>query len=336
MIKSMTSTGWPDEKDQFLVETHSTLTASEQARQLGIGYSAVIRRRMKLYQQGRISLSARASLPPWSDEEEEFLRDHYSRMTLNTLANRLGRSPRAIRERRGDLGLHRTDGFYTASALAEIFGMPEKKLILLVKQGWFKGSRARYNRGPHRPWRFCETNIRRFIRTYPWLLRPEKMDKHYFRALLRREWKRDPWLSAGEAAAAVGCRKYTLIRAARAGVIRGWQRSPTKNSKWWFRKSDLAGFWEKLAARKAQVSKEARHSYLLHHGSPVKVNTIWELLCPACGELYRVEAPPKAYGEKVLELAARQHQCDGHRPLETSLASCAIVAGAGKSILRGR
>lgn len=106
--------------DTFLIETHSNLTAKQQAEQLTLPYHMVITRRIRLYRQGRISASARAYLPIWSSEEDEFLEGHYSNMTIKTLCRKLGRSETAIVMHKRRLGLHRTDDFYTAAAMVKM------------------------------------------------------------------------------------------------------------------------------------------------------------------------------------------------------------------------
>jgi rRNA maturation protein Nop10 len=296
--------------DEFLIRTHSTLTAKQQSEQLGIDYSKIITRRMKLTKQGQIDLSKRAYLPPWSQQEDEFLESHYSRMTMKTLSEKLGRSETGIMLRRRRIGLHRTDGFYTATALAKIFGIDAKGVTWFAENGFLKGSRAPYYQGLNKPWYFSELNIRRFIRHYPWLLRPEKMDEHYFRSILRDEWKRDPWYSASEAAKILGCVDDTLLRHLHRGVVQGFKRQyDRKWGRWWIRRSALQGFWDKVRENKRQRSRQARKNYYRRIGQPTKLYTVWQVHCPSCGEDFTVRAPPRAHGPEVLALGKELHQC---------------------------
>lgn len=296
--------------DTFLIETHSNLTAKQQAEQLNLPYHMVITRRMRLYRQGRISVSARAYLPRWSREEDEFLEDHYSNMTIKTLCQKLGRSELAIILHKRRLGLHRTDGFYTAATLGEIFGIDPKGVAWFAEQGWLKGSRAPYKQGNNHPWYFSEQNVRRFIRRYPWLLRLNKMTEHYFRSILWKEWKRDPWYSVKQAAKLLGCADDTLLRHVHSGAVEAFKRQRDRKwGIWWVRLSALQGFWEKVKANKRQKSSEARRDYYLQHGLPTKLRTVWQLQCQDCGEVYSIEAPPRAHGSEVLELARQQHKC---------------------------
>lgn len=298
------------EIDTFLIETHSTLTARQQAKQLGKPYHLVISRRMRLYRQGRLSASDRAYLPRWTREEDEFLEDHYSIRTIKTLCQRLGRSEIAIIMHKRRLGLHRTDGFYTAASLGDIFGIDQKGVAWFAEQKWLKGSRAPYKQGNNRPRFFSEQNVRKFIRRYPWLLRPEKMTEHFFRSLLLKEWRRDPWYSVKQAAKLLGCADDTLLRYVHSGAVEAFKRQ--RDRKWgifWVRRSALEGFWEKVKENKRQKSREARLNSYRRQGLPTILYTAWQVRCPDCGEIFSVEAPPRVHGPQVLELARQQHKC---------------------------
>ncbi len=231
------------EIDGFLVKTHSRLTVKEQAKELGVPRYKIGLARQKLYEAGRISPYKRAYHRRWSPGEVEFLEDHYSTNTTDSLCKRLRRSKTAILLKKRRLGIRRTDGIYTARTLAEIFGVDSKFFPNLVAEGFLSGKRAPWRQGPYPPWVFDEAEVIRFIQSYPWMLDLNRMDGHYFRSILCEEWERDPWYSNPEAARIIGYHPHSIANAAREGRLRGYQRSPKKRWSYWrFRRSDLRRF----------------------------------------------------------------------------------------------
>ena len=196
---------WTEVEEQFLVDTYSTLTAKEQTVQLARQNADVVAKRMRMLKKGRFEGLRRAYHPPWTQQEDDWLRDNYHKYTIKTLVRRLQRSEVAILLRKRRLNIRRTDGFYTARALAEIFGCDEKKVSALYHERYLKGRKAPYLQGRHHPWMFTELAVVRFIRATPWLLSPEKVEQeHYFRAIHRQEWERDPWYDSQQSAAMMG------------------------------------------------------------------------------------------------------------------------------------
>lgn len=239
-----------DDIDQFLVRTHSTLNARQQAAQLGFHYNYVVYRRMILYRKGLISIHKRAYHAPWSTDQMEYLEEEYSFKTMSSICKRLNRSELAVILKKRRMGLTRTENFYTATMLARIFHVDPKKLIYLHQKGYLKGRRAAYHQGPSRPYVFQEEDVEAFIRAYPFFLVPDmnrKNECHYFRGVLREEWQRDPWMNSKAAAYFVGCEVDALLRAARRGIIKGYQLSPNSRwSLWWFRHSALLGARDRM------------------------------------------------------------------------------------------
>ena len=228
------------------------------------------------------------------------------------LVKKLGRTAVAITLKKKRLGIRRTDGYYTCRSLAEIFGGDPKRIAAWYEQGFLTGKRAPYLQGSNRPWVFSEEDVEQLIHKYPWLLRPEKMQQHYFRSMVREEWERDPWYSSKEAAEIVGVNSETVMRRLRSGEIPGFQRSPNSAwSLWWIRRSDLLTHFKRhdtRDARSARTSQQRRKGRLAK-GLPTQVATVWMLVCQDCAEQFTVEAPTRARSPEVLGLALAQHQC---------------------------
>ena len=304
---------WTEVEEQFLVDTYSTLTAKEQTVQLARQNADVVAKRMRMLKKGRFEGLRRAYHPPWTQQEDDWLRDNYHKYTIKTLVRRLQRSEVAILLRKSRLNIRRTDGFYTARALAEIFGCDEKKVSALYHERYLKGRKAPYLQGRHHPWMFTELAVVRFIRATPWLLSPEKVEQeHYFRAIHRQEWERDPWYDSQQSAAMMGVGDEAILRRLRTGEIPAFQRSPGKRwSRWWIRRSDLLANFRRhdTSEERARNMADMQRSKRERSGLPRQLHTIWEIVCQGCAERYQVQAPPRVWSTHVLKLAGEQHVC---------------------------
>ena len=306
-------TPWTEAEEQFLVDTYSTLTAKAQAVQLSRQLADVVAKRGRMGAKGRFDGLRRAYHPPWTREEEDWLRDNYHQYTIKTLVRKLQRSRVAITLRVKRLNIRRTDGYYTARAVAEIFGGDPKRVAALYHEGYLKGRKAPYLQGKNYPWMFTELAIVRFIKAYPWLLRPEAMQQeHYFRSVLRQEWERDPWYDSRQAAAMMGVGDETILRRLRSGEIPAFQRSPSKPwFRWWIRRSDLLTQFrrhdtpEERARNMADMQRARRE----RSGLPRQLHAVWEIVCQDCAERYQIKAPPRVWSTHVLKLAGEQHVC---------------------------
>ena len=204
---------WQPEEEQFIIDTYARLTARKQAERLERDYSDVVAKRMRMLKKSQLDSTQRAYHPPWTKEQEDWLRENYHKYTMRSLRRHLHRTETAIILRKRRLGIIRTDGFYTCNSLAEIFGCDPKKFASLYNEGYLKGKRAPYLQGSNRPWVFNEGQIARFLRQYPWLMDPKKMQQqHYFRSVLRQEWDKNPWLNSNQAAELVGVHHETILR----------------------------------------------------------------------------------------------------------------------------
>ena len=300
------------ELEQFIIDPYSTLTAREQAVQTQVPYHSVIWRRRKLLEQGRLK-GPRAYQPTWTDADLQYLKEKYPYARMSTMARHLKRTAVAIVLKKKKLGLYRDSEHYTARTLAAIFGCDDKWLTALARDGFLKGTKALHFRGPCHPWNFAEEDVVAFIKKYPWLLRPERMkQKHYFRGVLREEWKKNPWYTTVQAARVVGVHKEVILRRLESGELPGLRRSADKTwSIWRIREKDLLAKFtrhdgpEERSRRSSQSMKARRE----RAGLPNILHIIWELICQHCAERFTVQASPKVRGPEVAELGKAQHTC---------------------------
>lgn len=307
------------ELEEFIVNTYSSLTARKQAARLDISYGSVIYWRRKL--KGRLK-GPRAYNPVWTPAEEEYLREKWPYAKMSTMTRHLGRTAVAITIKKKEMGLYRDSEYYTASTLAAIFGCDPKWLTALARDGFLKGHKAAHFVGPSHPWNFGEEDVVAFIRTYPWLLHPERMkQEHYFRSVVREEWRENPWYTTAEAAKVVGVHKDSILQRLESGELPGHRRSTGKTfSLWRIRQKDLLARFarhdgpEERSRRSTQAMKDRRE----RAGLPNVLHVVWELVCQYCAERFNVTAGPRVRGPVVAEVGMREHLRAGCRELQAA------------------
>lgn len=255
----------------------------------------------------------------WTPEQDAYLEEYYPQAKMTTLMRELGRTRRAIVYRRKKLGILRSDGGYSAKALADIFGCDIHFVLAMVDEGYLVGQRAPYRRGNTIPHVFTEAQVLAFIRTYPWLLKPDTMEQaHIFRAAVREEWERDPWYTTHQAARLLGVHGETLLRRVRLGELTAFRRvNSPRYSHCWMRKSALDSFTRKDTPEiRAKNTVKTMRNYRAGLGLPSRLYTVWEMVCRVCAETFQVKAPPKMYGPQVAEQFKESHQCAQEVSLE--------------------
>lgn len=250
---------WLPDEDQFLVDSYPTLTARAQADCLGRNYSTIISRRMKLRAEGRVN-GRRAYHPPWSSEEVDILHNRFGRVKLSTLCRQLRRSPVGVRLKAKRLHVNMLGNFYSARMVADLLGVGcSKTVIAWLEKGWLTGRRSPVRLGPYQVWQFEEQDVVDCLRKYPWLAHRERMPEHYFRSIVREEWRTDPWYTLNEACRLLRCATKTLVAEIRAGRVRAIKSNVDKRwRRWWIRSSELDNFREELRTRHRRLMSEAR------------------------------------------------------------------------------
>ena len=109
---------------------------------------------------------ARTKEMPWSEKEVSYLEMNLHRLSLAVLARKLGRSVTAVGLKAKRLGIKKSDGGYTASSLAQAFGVDDHKVVRWVRLGLLRASRRNSGR-PRDMYFISDREVRRFVTTYP-------------------------------------------------------------------------------------------------------------------------------------------------------------------------
>lgn len=250
-----------------------------------------------------------AKQPKWAEEELQYLADRYGVVSDEVIMKKLGRSRRAIiiAARRKLGGLRRKDNFYTARELAKILGICDAKTIVWWRsKGWITGKRNSMRAGLSQVWHFSEGQVVRCLRRRPWLVDLQKMDEHYFRSVVKKEWERDPWFTSDEVASLLGIKSGDTIR---RYIHRGWLSAEKKpggphQGHWIFKKSAIDQFLsnDPRPDHERRAYSEARRKSILEAGRPSRIAVVWVIICPSCKEKVALTAPPHLKGPRVREV----------------------------------
>lgn len=181
----------------------------------------------------------------WSEDEIEYLVDHYGLVSLRHIARRLRRTETAVKLKAKRLGINQKANFYSATLVAEVFGVDTKKVShQWIVDGLLRARRSPVRCGPHHvAWRVMDQDLERFIRQHPEQYDWRRMEPGPWRNIARATWERDPVLTAEQAARELGVNTATILR----HINRGWMsatrvRCAGKHGSWRIRRSALEGF----------------------------------------------------------------------------------------------
>lgn len=166
-------------------------------------------------------------------------------MSDKQLAGRLRRRETSIEPMACKNGLTRRDNFYTASELARVLGVRgPNNIIRWVAFDYLKGKHCPLSRRKHRMWMFLEEDIVECLRQRPWLVNLKKMEDHYFHAIVKEEWQRDPWYALIQATSLLGLKtpKSTLQYISKHWLKAEKIASPGGKGKWFIRCSTIKAF----------------------------------------------------------------------------------------------
>lgn len=200
----------------------------------------------KAYKWAHRNRKYAAKEPPWTEDELEYVADHYGRIPVEDICRRLNRSHNSVKiitVRK--LGINLKSNIYTSRAVAKEMGVScSKTIVAWYDRGYLAGKPAPFVNGPNKVWFFDYDDIIACITQRPWLCDLKRMPQSYFRSIVQAEWKRDPWYTRIEAAEFLGLGTVGPIwRYLKAGWLHGVRR-PSGGGKgaWIFRHSALAEF----------------------------------------------------------------------------------------------
>lgn len=261
--------------------------------------------------------------PPWTPEELENLSQTYGRQPRAQIAKRLDRTENALKiaAYRKLNGLNQRSNIYTARSVALALGIAcSKTIVHWMEKGFIKGKHAPFSYGKTRCWSFEYEDIIACLQARPWLLDPKRMERSYFRTIVREEYKKDPWYNCREAAPFLG---LVDINAVHRYITRGWLpavRRPLvgplgrRSWGWVIRQSDIKKMLlnDPRPGRRRYALLKSRRASRLKEGLPVAVLKEWMLLCPKCQRKVRIIADPNLRSPHVKELFIQrycQEQC---------------------------
>lgn len=142
---------WTDAERAFLVETHTTHTAVEQARALGRDYDTLCYQRQRLIKAGLIAPHTRRYARVYTPQEDativEMVQDGRS---LAAIARRLGRSYSSLYSHiDADLGglkalrCREVGAIRTPREVAQLFGYSRQTIRKWIDRGWLRVTRNR-------------------------------------------------------------------------------------------------------------------------------------------------------------------------------------------------
>ncbi len=232
--------------DAFLIAGYRTRLIRDLAADLGRRPDTVQSRIDALIRQGRLDRTQRLHHRPWTPEDLDFLADHWGLRPDRWVAARLKRSVNACKiKATRELGIARKDNFWTARNVARLFGVDVHLVTRWIAAGMLAGRKSPVRCGNgQRMWRVDERGILAFIHRHtPHYDRRRIERETLFRLEAERVWQADPWLTADEAAAALGVQPETVRRHLRRGWLPGLKiLEAGAHGGWRVRHADLAGF----------------------------------------------------------------------------------------------
>lgn len=190
--------------------------------------------------------------PNWTAEEVAFLRKNNGQLSLDQIADYLGRSPNAVklyRQRHGIAAPTKKNGYLSGRAVAELLGMScSKKVGRLIREGVMPGRELPMDR----EWYVVEMkDLKRWLaQPESWLYFDEsEIQDPRLLALVRHKKRRwgDEWWTTVQAAEYHGCHSKDILRYIYAGKIAGHQPFE-RNSDWYVLRSEA----EQLVIRRGK------------------------------------------------------------------------------------
>lgn len=159
---------WTEEERDFLRREYRYTIQSlkELASKMGMTNSSI---RHQLTRMGLLKLTGR-----WTENDEKFLEENYSRLSLLTISRKLHKSPNAVvgKAHRLQVTSRVRDGWFTLQEVSQILGVDQNWIHRRMNNG-FKFEIEPHNpstspkKGSYSPWHISEEALRDFIRRYP-------------------------------------------------------------------------------------------------------------------------------------------------------------------------
>jgi len=259
--------------------------------------------------------------PFWTEADVEYLHDSYGIVPDRRLCKHLHRTRVSIVLKAKREHINRKMNLMTARSVAEICAVADSKTVIMwVRKGLLKAKKSPTRCGVNLMWNIDDDSLVRMLKDHPWLAYLPDMPDSWYRRLVEREWHRDPWFTRHQVAQMLGIKAdYHLLRYIKRGWLKAEKVPGGRHSqvRWMFRASWVMDFLEKdprhAYHRKLQSLVKKGKSLLLDEKA-VQIYGVWLLICPRCGKLVSVKAPPTReckYSPGVIQ--AYQASLDGNR-----------------------
>jgi hypothetical protein len=288
-------------------------------RQLELRWGVPVPRHVVVHRAKVLGKSKRPGYPnnakAWTQQDLDWLSEHYGILSDVAICRHLGRSFNAIRlASKRILHINRKMNFYTAHEVARQLGLPDSKTVThcWLRHGYIKGKRSPVVCGTRRMWMFTYEAIEKALYKRPWIAHEKDMPVGWFRALVAMEKQRDPWYSVTEAAPLLGVADgYRVANYIRKGWLKGeFSYTGSNNRHWVVRLSAINKMLKKdprpehyrLAIARSKVER------LVRQGRPARAAVVWAARCPDCGKRVHIIAPKKWEGCVVMRKFAANHR----------------------------
>lgn len=191
----------------------------------------------------------------WTDEEHEFLRDNLGRLSTEEIANKLGRTPTAIKIRWTRMGFDapsKRQHEFTGRQVARLLGTDIHTICKLIARGILPGRMLPGRR------RIRVVEKKALLR---WLLQPanwlyfkaERIRNPHWRAMVlrRQEAWGDEWWSVGQVEAYHGLKRHAVNNAINQGRI-----PAVRWGNWWVLRSDAIAYRPHIGGKGAWTRDE--------------------------------------------------------------------------------
>lgn len=160
---------WTEEEDSLLRREYRYTLRSLKDLALKVGATRdSVRQRLT-----RLGL-LRLTVLKWTPEEQRYLEENYSRLSVTVISRRLHRSPNAVagKAHRLEVTNRVRSGWFTMQEAAQVLGVDQGWLHRRMNNGFrFKIKPHNPERSPkqgsYAPWHISERSLRNFIRKYP-------------------------------------------------------------------------------------------------------------------------------------------------------------------------
>lgn len=159
-------------------------------------------------------------------------------------------------------------------------------------------------------WGFTYEALEECLRKRPWLLDYRKMERSFFRSLVKEAWDADPWFTSDEAAPQLGLVDPNAVK---RYIHRGWLPAERRHSDgawqgtWIIRQSVIDNFLEndpRCEYRRLSLVK-SRHQTSYQNHIPVALQKIWVLKCPVCRRKTTIKSNPNLAASELRSLFIR-------------------------------